>query len=222
VAVFSGGRSVLRKDKVYPVYSPKVIAAIETIPPTVYDRSIVLHTFPSSSPIKETIENYKKQTRLLRSCMYSYFLLNIGLVDEKKTTLDLPDFLLGRDRDVWKPLLVIASLVDDDNAELNLSSMLVDYISEYIDSKKSVDDFAYYTIKLLESKIPEDKDGVLVNPTDIYNELISIIEEPISIKSVGSLLNKFQFKEKRTEKRRYYFITRSQIIELKQRYRIKD
>ena len=154
--------------------------------------------------------------------MYSYFLLNIGLVDEKKTTLDLPDFLLGRDRDVWKPLLVIASLVDDDNAELNLSSMLVDYISEYIDSKKSVDDFAYYTIKLLESKIPEDKDGVLVNPTDIYNELISIIEEPISIKSVGSLLNKFQFKEKRTEKRRYYFITRSQIIELKQRYRIKD
>ncbi len=108
----------------FNVYSPKIFAGINMLNDTLNTRSILItmHKAPGAE-VKKLVsmarfpEQWKGQAGTLRDRLYKWALTKFHLVSQAYQEFPAQEKITNRDWEVWAPLLAIAILADNENAQ---------------------------------------------------------------------------------------------------------
>lgn len=124
---------VLRSEKVgdtfepneYRTFCPKVFGAINPLSETLKDRAIILNTLRAPKgeakkrpKMNEVSSNREKEVSEIRDMLYIWALTNFHKVANAYEHLEIDGRINNREYEIWKPLLSIASIADEDEGSI--------------------------------------------------------------------------------------------------------
>lgn len=210
----------------FPIYCPKVIAGIESLPVTLQDRCIriVLHRKKRSEQVQRFLpEDYQRQEPL-RNQLEEWSDRKAGSIIrafQHRERLGLPsDVDDDRVRDILEPLFAVASVLPNWVRE-----KLVEGASEICRGRKSEESEAnpvVAALQILKEHFPKDRD-VWALQTEQACELLGEIPGMEDKSHVQAVLRKIGFSSRNTrigkKVLRAYRIPRKQLERLCERYR---
>ena len=226
--------SVPRQEKIdgqyvtkwYHVYSPTQISSINGLYGATETRAISqTHTKAPDTDIRgendpeDDIEDIK--WKKIRNSLYRWALENCKDIYSSYLNFDIATNLKKRDLQIWKPLLVLAKIID----EKELLPQIISFAEKLSEQRKNDNlsegslDYKYLTClnDLLLSRTSDKTDKIYVEDIRIkYNNSYGTLDEKKSNKSISTHLDKLGFKELRNKDRRgaYYDLTKNIFDEI--------
>ncbi len=216
-----------RQVRSFAVYTPMSLAAIQELNAVTEDRAIVIvmERGQDSKRLNQEIETVNSVWGKVRAMGFEFALTRFADVQAAYDGVALPGWLVGRERELWKPLLAIAGLVDRENNLLHLSDDLQLLAREQAEERSGFAPDTEALIDALEERLElEHELSVRVRPGDLCQALQkSLNRERIASQSVGAMLRRLRFKQAgrgRTGKGvgSLYVVTRERIDQLKTLY----
>lgn len=184
----------------YSTYSPTMFASINGLYGATEDRAIVHVSTKApeddSRAEKEPKEDDYKYQRI-RDDLYAFTLQNAGRVEKEYATFHNKTKLKNRDFWVWKPLLVLAKVIDGEEGELYKNT--VDF-AEKLTSIKKIDEiesgsYEYKLLKITLDLLKLGKEAVLFKDIqDMWKQEINPDKAPHA-KTIASNLDGCGLKE---------------------------
>ncbi len=104
--------------EMFDPYGPKILAGIRPLNDVTASRALTLPTVPGTDPdrINASVLREHERDYIVRAWCYGLLLTRWRDVDKliRNQKEIFPSWLMGRDREVWLPLLVMAHLADDE------------------------------------------------------------------------------------------------------------
>lgn len=209
--------------KFFEVYGPKCLAGIRGLGAVTEDRCITVVMFkpkPGEARQNIAVNPADGEWQTIRNGFYRLPFTCAGKIASCVDGLRLPDWLRARDRELWLPLLQIASLVDDE-AELGVFDDVLGLAWESINQKGLTFD-AEAIIGLLDSML-DGKDRLQIHPVDLVEGLEQSLNRRgrISPEWVAARLRNLGFKKAdppRDRKGVIYEVTAEKLSEVRWRY----
>ena len=234
------GGAVARMEKVgdsfearyYQAYCPKALAGLTSLPDTLEDRCLRINMSRKKKIDKVARFNFRKKKEELSELRDNLYIVGQKYDNEVMQfydnieEIDIPDKIDDRSKDILEPLFSIASIIDTEKGNMNVTTILKSYALELAGIKGSDDhaDLAQHTVKALKELNFEEGECKIVTGKQAL-ELFS--QEPElgwcdTQKKAGNLLNKLGFYSKTHrvfgQLRRGYKISRQDLEDLKERY----
>ncbi len=139
------------KVKSYSCYSPKMFASISDIEDVLGDRAIKIRILRKTE--SESVDNYMETQSVLqthekiRTSLYNFGLNFAPTIFERFSQFNLEDenyrHLRNREMNLWCPLLILSSMVDDysENSSDNITSNNLIQLSKAVVAEKQYEDF---------------------------------------------------------------------------------
>lgn len=151
----SGAGSDKYENSTFSTFCPKMMAGLKELESTLRDRTIRIDMVRQAG---ETVRRYRVTTEMkswhqqIRDEQYQFGLTQAGLIDhlyQNAESLPFLKHLHGRELDLWEPILILASLVDQASATADLLPEMIALSLAAWQSKQAEDQFGNETIQLL-------------------------------------------------------------------------
>ena len=156
-----------------------------------------------------------------RAVCYRLALTRWRDVVQARRDFALPDWLVGRERELWGPLLAIAHLADADAEEdLGLTADLLALAKVQGEERAGLSDEGEAVMSILTARL-SGADTMTVQPADLCDELTKALHRDKSIRpgTVGRLLKRLGFKKlPRRAGGQPWEVTEARIATLRERY----
>jgi hypothetical protein len=161
-----------RSVEFFPVYGPMALAGIRGLPATTEDRCIpvVLLKGTDRDRLNTEVNQTAATFAVIRSGCSRLALTRAREVRTAYEQVPLPDWLTARARELWKPLLAVASLADKDKGRLNITPDLLALARAHLLERSDVSAEAEALLALATERLgPAEK--VSVRPGELADEL---------------------------------------------------
>jgi hypothetical protein len=229
----------IRKERfvlsLFDPYTPIVYNSTQMIKDIDLSRSILLVLEKvEENRYKGIIKDYDPETREfqeIRDLLYICRFLYAPKFYEIYKNLDIP--IYGREREIWKPILTIAKMIDEE-----LFNNLLNYALEYIEKQKE----EYYKeekeiLEAIERIFKEQNaEEISFTSSELVKTLkIILVDEKEELSAsrfekyytphkIGRLLTRMGLRKKRMgkERKRLYFLTLKELEEFKKKFGMAD
>jgi len=207
----------------FAAYCPVALAGIRGLNDVTEDRAITLTLTRGADREKINAEVDETDPRFAeaRAVCYRLALTRWREVAQARRDLALPDWLVGRERELWGPLLTIAHLAEADAGEdLELTADLLALAKVQGEEREGLSDEGEAVVSILTARLAV-ADTMTVQPADLCDELTKALhrDRPIKPETVGRLLKRLGFKRlPRRAGGQPYEVTAARIAILRERY----
>jgi hypothetical protein len=181
--------------KSYAVYSPVALAGIAGVNRVTEDRAITLVLARGKDPVKLNAEVDPTDYRFaeIRDVCFRLALLRWREVAAAVRTLALPDWLMGRERELWRPLLAVASLADGEAGNLGLVRDLLDLAREQGQDRAGLSDEAEALVSVLTEKLAGAGE-IILHPGDLCDDVKAALrwKDPPRPETVGRWMKRLK------------------------------
>jgi len=201
----------------YAVYAPMALGSIAELKDTPRDRAIVVRLERGRDPAKlnsDPKQDAPEVIRLRHAC-YRLAMTRFGDVYRAETAFEADNWLQGRHRELYKPLLVLAAVAAEEGDATFINDLIVAANNELQDRPGlPPEGFALFTA--LDEALGANTE-VRVYPSDIATAMRMILEEPegarpgeVTGQKVGPMLQRYGFPKLQRDRRGVpYRITRA-------------
>lgn len=214
-----------KRVELFEVYSPLALAAIRPVNPVTEDRSIpiVLQRGTDRRRLNAEVDPAAPVFARIRAGSYRLLLTRWRDVRESYRTVALPDWLNGRARELWRPLLAVAALADEENG-LQLTPDLLALAREHVEDREGLSAEAEALLAVLTDRLGSEVSAT-IRPGDLTEDLRKRLawREPPTPHAVGGWLRRLGFR--RTGKDREgarYEMRADQLADVRTRYGLTD
>ncbi len=212
----------VRRVVPYNVYAPKAFASIRGLTATTEDRAIPLVLQRGTRPDLLNAEVNPEDSLLahVRAGLYRLLLTKNKEVQEAYDNLFLPEWLTGRVRELWKPLLAIATLADNEEP-LGLFEDLLALARAHLESRDSISDDGAVLLDILEDMLQHQNEGEIeITPGELCSEIQQRLNvKDFSAQRVGGILRRLGFaKSGRRGGLSRYVIMEKKVREIRDRH----
>ncbi len=210
----------------YPVYSPMSLAGIKGLNAVTEDRAIVVVMQRGQDIQRLNAQMLTDDTVWgnIRALGYRLALMQFQKVRKVYESVELPNWLVGRERELWTPLFAIGALVDEER-QLGICDSLRILARSQAQDRDGLPAEAEALLRLLEDKLGKE-DSTKLRPVDLCMKLAVALHWNNGSPSpvyVGNSLRRLGF-EKANRGRigkdtgSVYVVTRQQIAQIRARY----
>jgi hypothetical protein len=209
--------------KSYSIYGPVALAGITGLNRVTEDRAITIVMARGKDPARLNAEVDPADARFaeIRDLCYRLAILCWQEVAETSRTLPFPSWLVGRERELWRPLLTVAHLADREAGDLNLVSDLLTLAREQGEERAGLSDEAEAVVSVLTEKMGGAAE-IIVSPGDLAEDLKDALrlKDAPTPQRVGNLLRRLGFPSttRATGGRKQRLVTASALEDLRRRY----
>ena len=204
-----GGKD-FEKISSFPVYAPLALAGIAGLNPTTESRAItLLMERGGDERVNREVLAEEPYFQDIRNACYRSALTDFQLVREEARNLQIPEWLSGRHRELYKPLLTIASLAEKD-VDCSFSQNILTLAEQELGdrSKHSIENETI--LEGLQVALGQH-DEVTVRPRNIAWGVSQKLDRKISPEKVGTALHRLGFPRERVSKGTLYHVTREKL-----------
>lgn len=206
----------------FSVFCPVALAGIAGLNRVTEDRAItlVLTRGTDSKKLNTDIDPTDPCFAEVRDICYRLALLCASEIKSAYASLDLPTWLVGRERELWLPLLTVAHLADAEES-LGLTDDLLVLAKAQTGERTGLSDEAEALLAVLQARLNVSGE-IMVSPKDITDEVGRALawEKPPRPETVGRWLKRLKFlKAPRGAEGVRYVVTSEQISGLRSRWR---
>lgn len=180
----------------YAVFTPIALAGITGLNRVTQDRAITLVLTRGRDPSRLNADVDPGDSRFaeIRDLCYRLTLLRWREVRAACEALDLPGWLVARERELWRPLLVVATLAEREAGDLNLVADLLTLAREQGQERAGLSDEAEALVTVLSAKLNGAAEMVL-SPGEVCGDLQAEmkLKDPPSPQRVGRLMKRLGF-----------------------------
>jgi len=203
----------------YEIYCPISLSGVKGLNPTTADRSIYI-------PMRRGCDRAKLNTDIaadeftmtkVRGIGYRLALMRTSAVVQTLDTLNLPDWLNGRDRELWKPLLAIAFLIDNE-ADLGVVRDLLELAKQSVSEREGLTPEAQEVLSIIEARLTGE--WIEMRPAEIAPVLADRLGvNDITPQKVGHILKRLGFiKLPRDHDGMRYRVEAAKVQDIQKRY----
>jgi hypothetical protein len=182
--------------KSYGVYSPVALAGITGLNRVTEDRAItlVLVKGTDAARLNVDVQLADPSFAAIRDICYCLLLTRSAELAEANHSLVIPDWLMARERELWRPLLVLATLAEREEPDLGLEEDLLLLAREQVEERAGLSDEAAALVRVLKEKL-EDNSEVDVFPGELCGDLQDALKlkDPPSPQRVGRWIKNLGF-----------------------------
>jgi len=207
--------------KHFDVYSPKCLAGINGLGDVTEDRciTVVMARPPYSDTRQNTAVNPKDPAwGKIRDGFYRLPFDYASKITTDFDNLKLPHWLAARDRELWGPLLQIATIVDDERRDKkNLFDSLLGLAKKSVKARG----LSFETDELLEilESVLDGEESIKIRPGELVDRLKDILDRKITPQQIGEKLRSLGFERYTRNKRGVvYEVKQAKIQEIRDRY----
>lgn len=211
----------------FDVYAPLALGGIRGLNGVTESRAIsfVLQRGLDRSKINSEVHSDSEEFQAIRCQLYRLALERFRDVAEALVTVSDPTWLVGRERELWRPLLVLAQLGDQDSGDnLKLLLTIQHAAKTQADERSGPSEEAEALLTMLVGKLDEDE--VRLHPADLVEGLQATLHrDRVTPTWVGHLLRRNGFRKPpkpgdRDAEGVIYLVTREQIEAMKARHSV--
>ena len=198
----------------YQVYSPVTLAGIAGLNSVTEDRAITIVTVRGRDRDKVNREVISEDPvfQQIRNGCYRLVLSVFGLIEQTRQEFTLPDWLVGRHRELYGPVLSVAALADRDGG-LGLTSDL-SAIAEHELPHRSGRSFESEAVLTLLREQLAKQDPYQARPGEVALLLEGKLGHRVTAEKAGHMLRRLGFERMRDAKGSYYLVTSDRINEV--------
>lgn len=208
----------------FPVYGPMSLSGIRGLNDVTEDRAIVLVMQRSSDVrrLNAEITQGDPEMAQIRAHGYRLALIRFQEIRRAYETVELPEWLVGRARELWKPLFTVGSLADQESG-LGICQDLQAIARSQVEDHEDFSAETQSMIALLEGRLGETNSTKL-RPGDLRHDFATAVGlQSVSAQYVGSVMRRIGLKRvsRGREARKtgsFYEVSRTQLEEFKARY----
>jgi hypothetical protein len=213
----------------FATFAPVALASIAELDSVMRDRTIVLRMERGADPrfINKDPRQDSAAARYHRSQCYRAALTRFVAVGRGEAAFTAPAWLRGRQRELYKPLLVLAALAAEEGDDRFREEVTEIAVSERGD-RAGLPPEGAALFASLEAKLPLGQDSVAVSPKELAKELREELEQAVETPRPGDiteekaagLLRRYGFpkQQPRTRSGVRYLVTRAQLLEQAERF----
>lgn len=210
----------------FQVYAPLALAAIRSVNGTTEDRCIPLVLTRGLDPahINAEVDPADDTFTTIRSGCYRLLLTRWPAVQEAVAALTPPDWLVARARELWKPLLAIAAVADQESG-LEITRDLLRLARDHVADREDLSDEGAALMEELTERLDGHGSTLIVRPGDIAESLQKRLgwKDRPTPRLVGSWLKRYGFSPMRRAKGGIpYEVTAEKLELMKVRYTPQD
>ena len=162
-----------RKKQVefFEVYAPLALAGIKGVNATTEDRAIpiVMQRGTNRSRINAEIDQTATTFTHIRSACYRLLLTRWEAVAKAYECVPFPEWLNSRARELWKPLLAVAQVADQET-DLELTRDLLALAREHVEDRSDLSEEGEAVLAALAERLC-DTETIIVHPGDLGEDL---------------------------------------------------
>jgi len=212
----------------YPVYAPMSLAGIKGLNAVTEDRAIVvvMQRSRDAQRLNAQILPDDPDWRQLRAWGYRLALTRFQEVRRAYEAVQLPAWLVGRERELWAALFAIGELVDQEG-QLGLCDDLRVLARSQAEERDGLSAEAEALLGLLEERLGEQAEIRLL-PGNLCEDLAKALNwKPVTAQFVGAALRRLGFQKVSRgrlgkDTGSVYVVTRQQVEQVKARYLFTD
>jgi hypothetical protein len=233
LAGYKAGGQAQRMEKVgetfrtctFGVYGPKAIAGINELPPALASRCVRVTMFraakDSPKPKRRIAEKSQEFARLTDE-LHAFALTNGPTFIELTQDFAVCEDMLGRDMEVWQPILVLAKFLESEGAE-----GLLEHVRNHADSslaqaqQEAIPEADEVVLRLLCEMMDQQRHGVTAG--DILSRAKSeheMLFKMYSAKGIGNILGRYGIKSDRSGGKRLFRPSDQQLTDIQNSYGI--
>lgn len=206
------------KPVAYVVYAPMALGGIAALNKVTADRAITITTQRGTDPatLNREIKPERGHFAHLRGQCYRVALTRFKSIRETYSNQQLPSWLVARQRELYCPLVAIATLADAEGADGAVDDLL-SLAREEASERDTMPPDTGALLTMLQKRL-SGAEGVVVRPVELAAEA-GRDKVPLTSKRVGLLLDNWGFKK--TTRDRYsvrYRVDADQLARVLARY----
>ena len=215
------------KTERFRVYSPKAIASINPLDPTLAERCISVIMLKTSDSKKGTkrINDRSSDWMSLRHGLYK-FLFSYGLcIAERFENSEHLQILTNRNDELYLPLFVLAEFVDlfINDEENKILPAIQGFAKELLNEEFAIDDWTLWVIQALDAVVDEKREYLLKEIKQVIAKQRvdegESLNEKFTNNWLGNCLRKLGLKRGSRKREGWsYWIKKNQVEEIKNRY----
>ncbi len=212
--------------RTFEVYAPLTLGSIKGLKGVTENRaiSLVMVRGLDKHKLNADVDPESPAFQEARDLLYRLTLERSRDVAETWRTLPNPDWLVGRERQLWRPLLVLAHLADSEGAEgKNLIPAILEIAQKQTRDRSHPSDEAEALVTVLDEALSRREERRL-HPADLVEDLKGKLHRDfITPAWVGHLLRRNGFEKPpppgdRDANGVVYVVTRAKVEEIRARY----
>lgn len=217
----------VRRVELFSVYAPLALAAIKHVNAVTEDRCIplTLQRGTDRRRINADVDLAAPEFARIRSGCYRLLLTRWREVHEVYRTVTLPDWLNGRARELWRPLLAVASLADGENG-LILTPDLLELARAHMEDRADISAEGEALLAILADRLGESP-AIILHPGELTEDLRKRLgwRDAPSPELASAWLRRFGFSKARPPRDRVgtrYEVTAERLRDVQVRYLLSE
>lgn len=210
----------------FNVYAPVALAGIKGLNAVLSDRCVTLILQPGQdrTRVNRDIDYTRLDPRVydIRDACYRLVLTRWTEARRAWEALDLPEWLNGRSRELWGPLLALAALVAAEDPRFDLRPALLALARPDAEDRAELPEVAAAILAALEDKL-DGADNIVMQPGELADSLKTALGYPVTPTVIGLRLKALGFTRDRGRKGgSFYRVTADTIQGIRDRRKLVD
>jgi hypothetical protein len=205
----------------FDVYTPIALAGIQGLNRVTEDRAItlVLRRAKDRKRLNAEVNPSDQQFIELRDLCYRLALSRWQQVADTQAQLVFPDWLNGRERELWRPLLAIGTVAEQEEPSLGVVQDLLTFAREQGEERAGLSDEMEALLSVLQDKLGV-ADTIEVSPADLCEDLQRSLhwDKTPDPRTVGRWLKRVKIPKRKTKDGARYSVTWANIEDLHSRF----
>jgi hypothetical protein len=185
-----------KRVELFSVYAPAALAAIRSMNSVTEDQAIpiMMQRGSDRAKINADIDPADPLYARIRDGAYRLLLTRSATVQAAAQT-PMPEWLNGRPRELWRPLLTVAAIADAENTGMGVTADLLALAKDHVDDRAGASAEAEALLAELAIRLGRD-DQLTVRPGDLRESLRDRLgwQSAPSAEVVGSWLRRLGFR----------------------------
>lgn len=217
--------SETQEPRTFEVYAPVTLGSIKALKGVTESRaiSLVMTRGTNREKLNADVNPDDSTFRAVRGLLYRLTLERFRDVVRTLQTLPDPSWLVARERQLWRPLLIVAHLADTGGGNLGLTETIRAAAKKQTDDRRHPSEEAEALVSVLDERLGGDQETRL-HPGDLVEDLKhKLHQDHLTAAGVGHLLRRNGFEKPAPPGDRdadgvIYLVTRTQLDEIRARY----
>ncbi len=217
--------SETQEPRTFEVYAPVTLGSIKALKGVTESRaiSLVMTRGTNRAKLNADVNPDDSTFRAVRGLLYRLTLDRFRDVAKTLQTLPDPAWLVARERQLWRPLLIVAHLADTEGGNLGLTETILAAAKKQTDDRRHPSEEVEALVSVLDERL-RDAQEIRLHPRDLVDDLkVKLDRDHLTAAAVGHLLRRNAFEKPAPPGDRdangvIYVVTRTQVKAIRALY----